>query len=118
MIRIAFIAGSLLVLIGVWGIISRRNIIRMIIGFSLFDTGLHVILVTLGALRGRTAPILDEPRLREQAAIRVVDPIPQALVLTAIVIGLAVTALMLAYALRLYQKRRSLEIDRFEDLKW
>lgn len=118
MTQIAFIAGVLLILIGIWGIISRRNIIRMIIGFSLFDTGLHVILVVIGYIRGKAAPILSDPLTRDEAVTRIVDPIPQALVLTAIVIGLAVTALMLTYALKLYQKRKSLDIDSFEDLKW
>ncbi len=118
MIQVAFIAGMLLILIGIWGIVSRRNIIRMIIGFSLFDTGLHVVLVVIGYIRGRTAPILSDPLLREEALTRIVDPVPQALVLTAIVIGLAVTALMLTYTLKLYQKRRSLDIESFEDLKW
>jgi multicomponent Na+:H+ antiporter subunit C len=118
MTQIALIAGMTLIVIGIWGIISRRNIIRMIIGFSLFDTGLHVILVVLGYIRGKAAPILSDPQIREEAVVRIVDPIPQALVLTAIVIGLAVTALMLTYALKLYQKRKSLDIDSFEDLKW
>jgi multisubunit Na+/H+ antiporter MnhC subunit len=44
--------------------------------------------------------------------------VPQALVLTAIVIGVGVTALMLAYAYRLYEKKRSLDIAKFMDLKW
>lgn len=118
MAQTAMIAGLALILIGIWGVISRRNIIRMIIGFSLFDTGLHVVLVAMGHLKGRTAPILDNPLTRKEALTRIVDPVPQALVLTAIVIGLAVTALMLAYALKLYQKKKSLNIDCFEDLKW
>jgi len=115
---ITFISGALLLLIGLWGIISKRNIIRMIIAFSLLDTGLHVLIVTLGSIKGRTAPILDTKTLVDEGVKHVVDPVPQALVLTAIVIGLAVTALMLAYALKLHQKRGSLNIDRYEDLKW
>jgi multicomponent Na+:H+ antiporter subunit C len=44
--------------------------------------------------------------------------VPQALVLTAIVIGVGVTALMLAYALKLYERKRTLDIARFTELKW
>jgi multisubunit Na+/H+ antiporter MnhC subunit len=49
---------------------------------------------------------------------RIIDPVPQALVLTAIVIGVGVTALMLAYAYKLYEKKGSLDIARHTELKW
>lgn len=116
--HIALITGILLILIGLWGILSQKNIIKIIIGFSLFDTGTHIIMVSIGYLKGKTAPILDEAVNLKNAANEIVDPVPQALVLTAIVIGLGITALMLAYALRLYQRRKTLEINNFNDLKW
>ncbi|HAN76825.1 MAG TPA: cation:proton antiporter, partial [Bacteroidales bacterium] len=47
-----------------------------------------------------------------------IDPVPQALVLTAIVIGFGVTALMLVFALRLYHFKQSLDINQYTDLKW
>ena len=105
-------------LIGMWGFVTRKNLIRIIIAFSLFDTGLHVVLVGIGYIKGRTAPIIDNTLSAADAATRAVDPIPQALVLTAIVIGLAVTLLMLTYAIKLYEKKKSLDINSFEDLKW
>jgi multisubunit Na+/H+ antiporter MnhC subunit len=52
------------------------------------------------------------------AVARIIDPVPQALVLTAIVIGVGVTALMLAYAYKLYEKKRTLDIAKFTELKW
>jgi len=116
--HIALITGILLILIGLWGILSQKNIIKIIIGFSLFDTGTHIIMVSIGYLKGKTAPILDKAVNLKNAANEIVDPVPQALVLTAIVIGLGITALMLAYALRLYQRRKTLEINNYNDLKW
>jgi len=116
--HIALITGILLILIGLWGILSQKNIIKIIIGFSLFDTGTHIIMVSIGYLKGKTAPILDEAVNLKNAANEIVDPVPQALVLTAIVIGLGITALMLAYVLRLYQRRKTLEINNYNDLKW
>ena len=59
---------------------------------------------------------MDAPPLIRDGAIYT-DPLPQALVLTAIVIGLGTTALMLAYAFKLYEKRRTLDIDKFTDLR-
>lgn len=116
--HIAITAGILLILTGLWAILTQKNIIKMIIGFSLFDTGIHIIMVGVGYVKGKTAPILDEAVNLEQAAREVVDPLPQAMVLTAIVIGLGITALMLAYALRLYQKKNTLDVKKFNDLKW
>ena len=115
---IALITGFALILIGLYGILSNKNIIKMIVGFSLFDTGLHVLIVTVGYIKGGTAPILDDAVGVSNAANKVVDPIPQALVLTAIVIGLGVTALMLAYAFKMYQAKKSLDISDFTELKW
>jgi len=51
-------------------------------------------------------------------ATRIIDPVPQALVLTAIVIGLGITTLMLTYAYKLYAMKGTLDISRFSELKW
>ena len=109
--------GLLLALIGVWGILTRRNIIRIIIAFTILDTGVHLIMVGLGYVAKGTAPILDG-ELAALGTLNVVDPVPSALVLTAIVIGLAVTALMLSYAIRLYQTYHTLSIDEIKEMKW
>ena len=115
---IAVSVGFLLILIGIWGILTQKNIIKIVIGFSIFDTGLHMIMVGIGYVKGRTAPILDSTVSPGEALTSIVDPVPQALVLTAIVIGLGVTALMLAYVVRLFEHRKSLNISSYEDLKW
>ena len=110
--------GLVLMLVGLWGIFTHRNILRIIIGVSLVDTGIHIVLVSIGYIAGGTAPIIDAALTPSQALTRAVDPIPLALVVTAIVIGLAVTAIMLAYAIRLYQAEGTLSIDAFTDSKW
>lgn len=119
---IAVTVGFLLILVGIWGILTQKNIIKIVIGFSIFDTGLHMIMVGIGYVKGGTAPILDSAVVSGSAPLKImtsiVDPVPQALVLTAIVIGLGVTALMLAYVVRLFDYRKSLDIGSYEDLKW
>jgi multicomponent Na+:H+ antiporter subunit C len=110
--------GFALVLIGLWGMLTRGNLIKIIIGFSIIDTGIHLLLVSIGYIEGRTAPILNEAVPRARAAAEVVDPVPSALVLTAIVIGLAVTALMLTYAVSLFRSKGSLQISDYKELKW
>lgn len=116
MATIALITGFTLFLIGLWGILTRKNLIKMILGFSLLDTGVHIVMVSIGYIKGRTAPILDNAVMN--AVQTVVDPIPSALVLTAIVIGVAITALMLSYAVQLYKAKGSLSIDDYEELKY
>jgi multisubunit Na+/H+ antiporter MnhC subunit len=112
---LAMALGFILILLGIWAMLSRKNIIKIIIGFSIIDTGIHVTMVAVGYLKNRTAPILDSAPLRSEALSRSIDPLPSALVLTAIVIGLAVTALMLSYALRLHRQTGSLSIDDMKD---
>ena len=115
--NIVLVTGFILVLIGLWGMLTHRNILRIIIGFSLIDTGIHIVIVSIGYVTNKTAPIIDKG-VGPNDAVLVVDPIPSALVVTAIVIGLSVTAVMLAYAIRLYDARRSLSIDAFTESKW
>lgn len=115
---IVSVIGFILIVVGLWGMLTQRNLIKIIIGFSIIDTGIHLLIVSIGFIKGRTAPIIDATISKIDAVNRVVDPIPSALVLTAIVIGLAVTALMLVYAINLYQRKQSLDINDFEELKW
>ncbi len=114
----------MLVLIGLACALFRRNLLRMVLGFAIMDTGVHLLIASIGFLPGRTAPIIDDAALMADpgtlavAAERVVDPVPQALVLTAIVIGVGVTALMLAYAVRLFAREGTLDVGAFRRLRW
>ncbi len=118
MAMIAMATGFLLILIGLYGALSNRNILRMIVAFAVANTGVNLVLVAVGYMAGRTAPILNEAVPAAEASSRIIDPVPQALVLTAIVIGVGVTALMLAYAYKLFKTRGTLDIARYTDLKW
>jgi multicomponent Na+:H+ antiporter subunit C len=115
---IVLCSGLGLVLIGLWGMLTQRNMIRMIVGFSLTDTGIHMVMVSIGYVTGGTAPIINDAVPMAEAASRVVDPLPSALVLTAIVIGLGVTAVMLSYAVRIYRARKTLMIDECTESRW
>ena len=115
---IVLCSGLGLVLIGLWGMLTQRNMIRIIIGFSLMDTGIHMVMVSIGYVTGGTAPIINAAVPMSEAVNRVVDPVPSALVLTAIVIGLGVTAVMLAFAVRIYKARNTLMIDECTESRW
>jgi multisubunit Na+/H+ antiporter MnhC subunit len=115
---ILLVTGFGLALIGLWGILIHRNVLRIIIGFTLIDTGMHIVMVATGYVTDGTAPIIDDTFGKAEAAQRVIDPVPSALVVTAIVIGFSVTAIMLSFAVRLYAARKTLSIDAFTESKW
>jgi len=119
--KISLIIAFALVLVGFWGLLSQKNIIKIIVSFTILETGINILIVALGWIKGRTAPIIDasvEQGADHNVLNSIVDPVPQALVLTAIVIGFGVTALLLAYAMKLFRAKRTLEINQFNDLKW
>ncbi len=117
--KVALMLGIILMLIGLWGGFTQRNLLKIILSFGIFDTGLNILIVALGYLPGRTAPIIEGTVVTPENLVNVaIDPVPQSLVLTAIVIGFGTTALMLAYALKLNQHKKSLDINQFNDLKW
>jgi len=119
--KISLLIGFVLILVGFWGLLSQKNIIKIIVSFTILETGINILIVALGWIKGRTAPIIDdsvEQMANHNVMNSIVDPVPQALVLTAIVIGFGVTALLLAYAMKLFRAKRTLEINKFNDLKW
>jgi len=115
---IAMATGFILVLIGLYGALTNRNILRIIISFSVATTGVNLVMIAIGYMHGRTAPILDEMVPASTAVVRIIDPLPQALVLTAIVIGLGITTLMLTYAYKLFKTKGTLDISKLSELKW
>lgn len=116
--NIGLITGFLLILIGLYGALTHNNILRIIVAFTIFDAGLNMVIVSLAYMKGRVAPIIDNTTGVDNLSDKFVDPLPQALVLTSIVIGLGVTAVMLTYALKMFKTRHSLNINDFKETKW
>ncbi len=90
---------------GFWGILTQKNLIKKIFGLNIINSAVVLLFVLEGGRIGDNAPIMEEG-LRA-----IVDPLPQALMLTAIVIGLCVNALALSLAYRLYRHCGSFDID-------
>jgi multisubunit Na+/H+ antiporter MnhC subunit len=111
-----YTASILLILIGLYAALTKKSLIKIVIGLSIVDAGIHLLLVAIGYINLGTAPIFSPGY--EDAAAKMVDPVPQALVLTAIVIGFAVTAVALSLVIRLYRHHHTLEIDEIKNLKW
>lgn len=96
-----------LILVGIFGMLTRKNIVRILLAVNILETGVNLLLVGLGYFPGGKAPIITSAI--SASNLPFVDPLPQALVLTSIVIGLGTTALALAITLRYYRSRRTLE---------
>ncbi len=92
---------------GLYMVLSR-HIVRMILGLSLLTTAVNLMLFQAGRIRSTQPPLIQDgaERLGESA-----DPVPQALVLTAIVIGFALTVILAALALRAWRGDRTLRSD-------
>lgn len=106
---------TLVMLIGIYAALVKRSLLKIVIGLSIIDSGLNLLIVAIGYLKGGTAPIFSAGYDKAQI---MVDPIPQALVLTAIVIGFGVTAVALSLVIRLWRHHHTLYIDEIKNLKW
>ena len=111
--NLPFIASALLVVFGVYALLFKRNLIKLVIGISLIETGVNLFLVTLGYRSGGIAPVYTFAPEAQQMVL----PTPQALTLTSIVIGLATTALLLSFAVFIYRHHGTLDVRKVKELK-
>ena len=110
---IVYILCFILFLVGLYGLITRRKLIKIVISLSIMEFSIFILLVLIGYIDGGIAPIVPEKIINPTY----VDPLPQAMVLTAIVIGLATTAMLMAIAIRLYRKYGTFDIREIKNLK-
>jgi multisubunit Na+/H+ antiporter MnhC subunit len=96
----------ILFLTGLYGVITRRNLVKIAISMSIMEFSTFLFFALIGYTNGGVAPIVD-PSDPDKLYV---DPLPQALVLTAIVIGLATTALLMAVIIRIYRKYGTFDI--------
>ncbi len=106
-----YILTFILFLVGLYGLFTQRNLIKIIISVSIIETAVNVFLVLVGYRTGGVAPVITGRLEYGEFISSSVDPFPQAMVLTSIVIGLSVIALMVAISLRLYHVHGTYNID-------
>jgi multisubunit Na+/H+ antiporter MnhC subunit len=104
---------SILIAIGLFGIMKKKNIIKIIMAISILETAVNMLLISIVYESDKTAPIFTNGK----EASQMVDPVPQALVLTAIVIGVAVLALGLSIAVKYYKLTGISNISKMRSLK-
>ncbi len=99
--------------VGLYGVLRKRNIVKIIVGLGIMEYSMNLFFVLLGYRFHGRAPI----EAQDQNILNMVDPLPQALVLTSIVIGLGVTALVISIAIRIYEKYGTFDITKIKRLK-
>lgn len=90
----------ILMLIGLYALIAKQNLVKKLIGLNIFQTAIFLFYISLGEVRGGTAPIY----LPEGVDALYVNPLPHVLILTAIVVGVSVTAVGLSLIVRIHEE--------------
>ncbi len=110
--NIPFIAAGILIIIGIITIVTRHNLIKMVMGLAVVEAGVNLMLVATGYRDGGVAPIFTNAPSTDM-----VLPTVQAMTLTNIVIGIATTALLLSFVMIIYRKYRSADVRDMRRLK-
>jgi multicomponent Na+:H+ antiporter subunit C len=101
----SYLVFALLLVTGLYAVIARSNLVKKLIGLTIFQAAVFLLLIAMGHVEGGTAPILVDG-IADQAMS---NPLPQVLVLTAIVVGIGTLALGLALIVRIREEYGSIE---------
>ena len=110
---IVYLLCLVLFCLGIYCILRKRNIIKIIVGVIIAEYSVNLFLVLIGYRSQGRSPIFSP----ESEILRMVDALPQAVVLTSIVISLATTALLIAIAMRIYEKYGTFNITKIRELR-
>ncbi len=110
--NLPFITVVIIITIGLYAMLYKRNLIKIVIGLSLVESGVNLFLVSLGYRNGGIAPIYTNA-----PSTHMVLPTPQALTLTSIVIGLATTAMLLSFCMVIYRNYGTLDSRKVRRLR-
>ena len=115
MIAVNYLAAAALFCIGLWAVLTRRNLIKIVMGLSLMESSMYLLLVSMAYRKGGTAPVLlDLPEGRSVDSVvqgATSDPVLQNFCITAVIIGVAVAGVFLAVVVRVAQHYRTLDAD-------
>ena len=98
-----------LMMAGFYTVISANNLVKKIVGLNIFQTSVFMLYITMGKVSGGTAPILAE------GVTQYSNPLPHVLILTAIVVGVATTAVGLSLIVRIKRAYGTVEENEFEN---
>ena len=105
----SYVIYILLMMIGLYAILSRGNMVKRIIGLNLLSTAVYLFYLSIGKIDGGTVPVIWEDRPPGTESIPYENPVPHVLMLTAIVVGVSTTAVALALTIRIKEAYGSVE---------
>ncbi len=112
MIIVNYVVAVLLLVLGLYAVCTQKNLIKVVLGLGIIDYGINLLIVSVGFNNGGTAPIFTISDLLNGVSSNFfVDPVPQALTLTSIVIGACVDAMALALVIMIYRKYKTINSD-------
>ena len=106
----------ILLVVGLYSMMTKNNLMKKLIGMNIFQWAIILFFISVGAKRGATVPIITGAHGHDTHAIvaraaEYVNPLPHALMLTAIVVGIATTGIALALLVALYKRYNTIEED-------
>jgi len=114
-IKIVVTVGSMtLFFVGLFGLLTQKHLIKIFMSVAIMETALFLLFIGLIYKHSALAPILTD---NQQGFINMNDPVPQAMILTAIVIGMAVLALGVSFAIEYYKLTGKTDIDEITSLR-
>ena len=105
--RYVYIMIVILLVIGIYGMLFKRNLLKKLIGMNIFQTAIFLFFIEGSTKIGASVPVLD-PRFGNDPA-RYVNPLPHVLILTGIVVGLSLTGVALAFLVNIRRNYHSLD---------
>lgn len=110
--NVDYVASVVLFLIGAYIVIAKNNLIKKFLGLNIMETAVFAFIVALGVIDGGTAPIMGP-----EAHPPYTSPVPQALILTGIVVAVSTTSLALSLIIRIYRQRGTIEADELREME-
>ena len=110
-----YFAAVMLIVLGLYTIIFKKDMIKIVLGMGLVDYGINLFIVSIGFNAGGTAPLFTIAELATGAYF--VDPVPQALTLTSIVIGACMTAMTLSLIIKMKEQYGTLDSGEIRRLR-
>ena len=108
--RFPYWATAVLLVVGLYGMIAKRSLVKQVIGLNIFQSAIILFFITGSLLEGATIPILYSVHGSEHAnPDDFVNPLPHVLMLTAIVVGVAITGVALGFLISLYREFGTLD---------
>lgn len=111
--NINYIGAFILFTIGLYTLLTHSNLLKKVIGINIMETSIFLFFVSIGYIKGANAPIID----LTNGNLTYINPLPSAMILTGIVVGVSVTAFALSLIVKIHQAYGTLELDEIMEIR-